>query len=99
MTLASTIQELEHASLAGMHIEDQILPKRCGHLDGKTVVDAATKTQRIAAAADARIDENFLIMARTDLRGTDGLDAAVDRNTAMVDDAPDANIADGIKDL
>ena len=99
MNLARTIQELEHAGLAGMHIEDQILPKRCGHLDGKTVVDAATMTQRIAAAADARIDENFLIMARTDIRGIDGLDAAVDRIKAMVDAGADAIFPEAMKDL
>src|SRR5699024_12171707 len=85
--------------LAGMHIEDQILPKRCGHLDGKTVVDIATMTQRIAAAADARIDENFLIMARTDIRGIDGLDAAVDRAKAMVDAGADAIFPEAMKDL
>jgi methylisocitrate lyase len=99
MNLARTIQELEHAGLAGMHIEDQILPKRCGHLDGKTVVDTATMTQRIAAAADARIDENFLIMARTDIRGIDGLDAAVDRVKAMVDAGADAIFPEAMKDL
>lgn len=99
MNLARTIQELEHAGLAGMHIEDQILPKRCGHLDGKTVVDTATMAQRIAAAADARIDENFVIMARTDIRGIDGLDAAVDRVKAMVDAGADAIFPEAMKDL
>lgn len=99
MNLARTIQELEHAGLAGMHIEDQILPKRCGHLDGKTVVDTATMGQRIAAAADSRIDDNFLIMARTDIRGIDGLDAAVDRVKAMVDAGADAIFPEAMKDL
>lgn len=99
MNLARTIQELEHAGLAGMHIEDQVLPKRCGHLDGKTVVDTATMTQRIAAAADSRIDDNFLIMARTDIRGIDGLSAAVDRVKAMVDAGADAIFPEAMKDL
>ena len=99
MNLARTIQELEHAGLAGMHIEDQVLPKRCGHLDGKTVVDTSTMTQRIAAAADARIDDNFLIMARTDIRGIDGMSAAVDRVKAMVDAGADAIFPEAMKDL
>ncbi|WP_313816446.1 isocitrate lyase/phosphoenolpyruvate mutase family protein, partial [Citricoccus sp.] len=71
MNVARTIQELENAGLAGCHLEDQVNPKRCGHLDNKAVVDLATATQRVAAAASARRDENFLIMARTDIRGVD----------------------------
>ena len=67
MNVARTIQELEDAGLAGTHIEDQINPKRCGHLDGKSVVDESTAIRRIRAAADARRDPNFLIMARTDI--------------------------------
>lgn len=70
MNVARTIQTLENAGLAGTHIEDQINPKRCGHLDGKAVVDGDTAVKRIRAAADARRDENFLIMARTDIRAT-----------------------------
>ena len=73
MNVARTVQELENAGLAGCHIEDQFNPKRCGHLDGKNVVDLDTATKRIRAAADARRDPNFLIMARTDIRATDGL--------------------------
>src|SRR5690606_11310185 len=70
MNVARTIQELEDAGLAGCHIEDQVNPKRCGHLDGKAMVDLDTATKRIRAAADGRRDENFLVMARTDLRAT-----------------------------
>ena len=73
MNVARTVQELENAGLAGCHIEDQVNPKRCGHLDGKNVVDLDTATKRIRAAADARRDPNFLIMARTDIRAVDGL--------------------------
>src|SRR3546814_13718519 len=68
MNVARTIQTLEDAGLAGTHIEDQVNPKRCGHLDGKSVVDADTAIQRIRAAVDARRDTNFPIMARTDIR-------------------------------
>ncbi|GHG60169.1 2-methylisocitrate lyase [Sinomonas cellulolyticus] len=94
MNVARTIQELENAGLAGMHIEDQVNPKRCGHLDGKSVVDLDTALQRVRAAADARRDPNFLIMARTDIRATGegaaGLDASVERVKALVDAGADA---------
>lgn len=70
MNVARTVQHLENAGIAGCHIEDQINPKRCGHLDGKAVVDEATALKRIRAAVDARRDEHFLIMARTDIRAT-----------------------------
>jgi methylisocitrate lyase len=90
MNVARTIQTLEDAGLAGTHIEDQINPKRCGHLDGKAVVDGDTAVKRIRAAVDARRDENFLIMARTDIRAIEGLDAAIDRAKALVDAGPEA---------
>src|SRR4051795_1087701 len=90
MNVARTIQTLEDAGLAGTHIEDQINPKRCGHLDGKAVVDQDTAIKRIRAAADARRDPNFLIMARTDIRAVEGLDAAIDRAKALVEAGADA---------
>ncbi|MFD1213153.1 methylisocitrate lyase [Arthrobacter sp. GCM10027362] len=90
MNVARTIQELENAGLAGCHIEDQFNPKRCGHLDGKNVVDTGTAAKRIRAAADARRDPDFLIMARTDIRAVDGLAAAQDRAKALVDAGADA---------
>src|SRR5699024_2113858 len=79
MNVARTVQMLEDAGLAGCHIEDQVNPKRCGHLDGKSVVPLGEATKRVHAAAQARRDDQFLIMARTDARATDGLDAAIDR--------------------
>ncbi|OFI38831.1 methylisocitrate lyase [Arthrobacter sp. SW1] len=90
MNVARTIQELENAGLAGCHIEDQFNPKRCGHLDGKSVVDADTAAKRIRAAADARRDPDFLIMARTDIRAVEGLEAAKDRARELVDAGADA---------
>lgn len=99
MNVARTIQELENAGLAGCHIEDQFNPKRCGHLDGKNIVDLETATKRIRAAADARRDPNFLIMARTDIRGTDTLQAAQDRARALVDAGADAIFPEAMKDL
>jgi 2-methylisocitrate lyase-like PEP mutase family enzyme len=79
MNVARTVQTLEDAGVAGLHIEDQVNPKRCGHLDGKAVVDSDTAIKRIKAAVDARRDPNLLIMARTDAAATQGFDAAVER--------------------
>ncbi|MBO3103412.1 methylisocitrate lyase [Cellulomonas fengjieae] len=90
MNVARTVQGLEDAGLAGCHIEDQVNPKRCGHLDGKTVVDEDTALKRIRAAVDGRRDPNFLVMARTDIRAVDGLAATIDRAKALVDAGADA---------
>jgi methylisocitrate lyase len=99
MNVARTIQTLEDAGLAGTHIEDQVNPKRCGHLDGKSVVDADTAIKRIRAAADARRDPDFLIMARTDVRAVEGLDAAIDRAKALVDAGADAIFPEAMRTL
>jgi methylisocitrate lyase len=90
MNVARTVQIVEDAGLAGLHIEDQVNPKRCGHLDGKEVVDENTALKRIRAAVSGRRDPNFLIMARTDIRGVEGMDAAVDRAKKLVDAGADA---------
>lgn len=99
MNVARTIQTLEDAGLAGTHIEDQVNPKRCGHLDGKAVVDQDTAIKRIRAAVDARRDPNFLIMARTDIRAVEGLDAAIDRAKALVGAGADAIFPEAMRDL
>jgi methylisocitrate lyase len=90
MNVARTVQTLEDAGVAGLHIEDQVNPKRCGHLDGKQVVDTDTALKRIRAAVEARRDPNLLVMARTDIRAVDGLAAAVDRAKALADAGADA---------
>jgi methylisocitrate lyase len=77
--VARTIRELEKAGLAGCHIEDQEFPKRCGHVAGKTIVDARMMIVRIKAAVAARGDKDFLIIARTDARAVEGFDSAVSR--------------------
>ncbi|MEI5583415.1 MULTISPECIES: methylisocitrate lyase [unclassified Agromyces] len=99
MNVARTVQEMEDAGLAGLHIEDQVNPKRCGHLDGKQVVDEHTALQRIRAAVDARRDPNFLVMARTDIRAVDGLDAAVERAKRLVDAGADAIFPEAMASL
>ena len=99
MNVARTVQTLEDAGLAGMHIEDQVNPKRCGHLDGKAVVDDDTAVKRIRAAVDARRDANFLVMARTDIRAVEGMDAALDRARALVDAGADAIFPEAMRTI
>lgn len=99
MNVARTVQEIEDAGLAGLHIEDQVNPKRCGHLDGKQVVGTSTALGRIRAAVDARRDANLLIMARTDIAAVDGLDAAIDRAKQLVDAGADAIFPEAMRSL
>ena len=89
MNVARTVQALEDAGVAALHIEDQVNPKRCGHLDGKQVVDTDTAVQRIRAAVRARRDADLVIVARTDVRALDGLEAATRRARALVDAGAD----------
>jgi methylisocitrate lyase len=77
--VARTIRELENTGLAGCHIEDQEFPKRCGHLAGKSVVDIKEMSGRIQAAVNARRDQDFMIIARTDARAVEDFDRAVER--------------------
>src|SRR6185312_379568 len=99
MNVARTVQELEDAGVAALHIEDQVNPKRCGHLDGKQVVDDATATRRIRAAVDARRDPNLLIIARTDIRAVDGLEATIERTKRLVDAGADAIFPEALASL
>jgi len=99
INVARAVQELEDSGLAALHIEDQINPKRCGHLDGKQVVDEATATRRIRAAVDARRDPNLLIIARTDIRAVDGLDATIERTKRLVDAGADAIFPEALESL
>jgi methylisocitrate lyase len=99
MNVARTVQQLEDAGVAGLHIEDQVNPKRCGHLDGKAVVDEDTAIKRIRAAVAARRDPNLLIMARTDIRALDGMNSAIDRAKALVDAGADAIFPEAMVDL
>lgn len=79
-----TTRELEHAGAAAIQLEDQQLPKRCGHLSGKTLVDAETMAAKIRAAATARGSDDLVIIARTDARGVTGLDDAIARAKTYV---------------
>ncbi len=82
--------EFEQAGLAGVQIEDQELPKKCGHLPGKRLVSTSEMVSKICAASDARRDPDFFIVARTDARAVEGLDAAVRRARAYIDAGADA---------
>ena len=98
MHAARTIQILEDAGIAGCHIEDQVAPKRCGHLDNKAVVDTQEMAKRIKAAVEGRRDPNFVIMARTDARAVEGLDSTIDRIKAYIDAGADAIFPEAMKD-
>ncbi|MFD8435141.1 methylisocitrate lyase [Streptomyces microflavus] len=98
MNAARTVQLMEDAGLAGLHLEDQVNPKRCGHLDGKTLVAREDMVRKVRAAADARRDPDFLLMARTDARGPEGLEAAIDRAKAYVDAGADAVFPEALAD-
>ncbi len=97
MNMVRTIQEVEYAGVAGCHLEDQVNPKRCGHLDGKQLVTRDDMVRKVRAAADSRNDDNFLVIARTDARGVEGFDAAVDRAKAYVDAGADMIFPEAMK--
>src|SRR5262245_59066258 len=84
LNVERTVRLLEEAGAAGLHLEDQVMPKRCGHLSGKALVDAATMSAKVRAAVAARRDPAFVIVARTDARSVEGLDAAVARAQSYV---------------
>ena len=97
MNMVRTIQEVEYAGVAGCHLEDQVNPKRCGHLDGKQLVTRDEMVRKVRAATDSRNDDNFLVIARTDARGVEGFDAAVDRAKAYVDAGADMIFPEAMK--
>jgi 2-methylisocitrate lyase-like PEP mutase family enzyme len=79
MNVRRTIREYERAGVAGVHLEDQVMPKRCGHLAGKQLVPVEEALAKIRAAADARTDPDFVIIARTDAIAVEGFEAALER--------------------
>jgi 2,3-dimethylmalate lyase len=74
-----TVKEYEAAGVSAVHIEDQVIPKKCGHMEGKQVIDASEMVEKIRAAVEARHSEEFVIIARTDARAVEGMDGALDR--------------------
>ena len=89
ITVMRTVREFEQAGIAGIQLEDQENPKKCGHLAGKRLVTSREMVGKVLAATEARRDRDFLIVARTDARGVEGLDAAVQRARAYVDAGAD----------
>jgi methylisocitrate lyase len=87
--IARTVKEMIRSGAAGMHIEDQVAAKRCGHRPGKALVSCDEMVDRIRAAVDARTDSNFVIMARTDAVASEGLEAAIERSRRYRDAGAD----------
>jgi methylisocitrate lyase len=93
------VRELERAGAAGLHLEDQVAAKRCGHRPGKALVDAAEMCDRLKAAADARADRRFVVMARTDAAANEGLAAAIDRANRYLEAGADIIFAEALTTL
>lgn len=89
LNVRRTVHEFERAGAAGIHLEDQVIPKRCGHFEGKEVIPLAEMATRLRAALDARKDPNFLIIARTDARACEGFDSALERAQAYAAEGVD----------
>jgi 2-methylisocitrate lyase-like PEP mutase family enzyme len=90
------VREYEARGVAGIHLEDQVSPKRCGHLDGKQVIDRARFTSLVAAAVEARASSDFVVVARTDAVATEGLDEAIDRANAALDVGADVAFVEAL---
>lgn len=97
--IARTVKDMTRAGAAGMHIEDQVAQKRCGHRPNKEIVSKEEMVDRVKAAVDARIDDSFFIMARTDAFAKEGLDAAIDRAQACIEAGADAIFAEAVTEL
>jgi len=97
--IARTVKEMTRAGAAGFHIEDQVMQKRCGHRPNKEIVSQDEMVDRVKAAVDARSDEQFFIMARTDALQQQGLDAAIERALACVEAGADAIFAEAVHTL
>jgi methylisocitrate lyase len=98
LNIARTVREFERAGAAAMHIEDQQAAKRCGHRPNKALVPASEMVDRIHASVDARLDETFVIMARTDALAGEGVDASIERCQRYVEAGADCIFAEAITD-
>ena len=97
--IARTVQEMIRAGAAGIHLEDQVSAKRCGHRPGKVLVETGEMVDRVKAAVDARTDEAFVVMARTDAAAGEGIDAAIERSRAYVAAGADMIFAEALTEL
>jgi methylisocitrate lyase len=98
LSISRTVKSFINAGAAALHIEDQQAAKRCGHRPGKALVDAAEMVDRVRACVDARTDETFVIMARTDALASEGLEAAIERCQKYVEAGADVIFAEAITD-
>lgn len=98
LNCARAIQEIEDSGVCGIHLEDQVSPKRCGHLDNKQLVETAAMVRKIKASLTARRDPSFLIMARTDACSVEGIDAAIERAKAYVGAGAEAIFPEALQD-
>ena len=97
--IARCIREMIRADVAGVHIEDQVMQKRCGHRPNKAIVSSAEMVDRVKAAVDARGDDGFVVMARTDALAVEGMQAAIDRACACVDAGADMIFPEAMTEL
>lgn len=98
VNVARTVRLLEQSGVVGCHLEDQVQPKRCGHLDNKQLVSREEMCQKIFAAARAREDRNFLLIARTDARANEGLEGAIERAKAYGEAGADIIFPEALRD-
>ena len=98
LSIGRTVKSFIKSGAAAMHLEDQEAAKRCGHRPGKAIVTTQEMLDRISAAVDARIDETFVVMARTDALASEGLDASIERCQKYVEAGADVIFAEAIKD-
>src|SRR6266853_897502 len=94
VNMVRTVRVLERAGAAGLQIEDQVFPKKCGHFAGKDVIGIDEMVQKVKAALDARLDQDLQIVARTDSRAVLGIDAAIDRAHALIEAGADATFVE-----
>ena len=97
--IARTVKEVIKSGAAGAHIEDQVAQKRCGHRPNKEIVSTQEMVDRVKAAVDAKTDDDFVVMARTDALAVDGFDAVLERIVACVDAGADAIFAEAMTDI
>lgn len=97
--IAQTIKKMEKAGVAAVHIEDQVSQKRCGHRPNKEIVSTNEMVDRLKAALDAKVDDDFVVMARTDALSVEGLDAAVERAMAFQEAGADMIFAEALTDI
>lgn len=95
--VARTVVEYERNGAAGLHIEDQVFPKRCGHLDGKTLIPIGAMVEKVSAAVQTKPHDDFLIIARTDARGVGGMEAAIERGLAYREAGADMVFPEGMQ--